>query len=379
MRKLSTTLSFSSVVSSLAKKIFRIEFVFIYIALINLCYTIYLKSAAAKKYIKLDSQMTLLLSECGTYSVETAQNDSALSADSDELLQKFDVLYAKYFPYVYFDKTLDNSFMHIQDAIRNHLDFRTISNFVNDFQTQMYNTRIRLNFGYDSMIITSLILFFISGFVFFFKKTIHDNERKNKEIVMEEQTKIRQDLHDGLAQDLATLNIFLEKKDLEKTQFYATQALSEVRYILNSMNSDFEKNASSIDYENFLVKSLEVFELHFGIKTQFFSSCNISNLPNDIKMNLWRIMQETLSNIARHSNATKVEIKFLSIGKELKFIIEDNGIGFEIEKVENAKTGHYGLENIKNRVQKMNATVQFINKNEEGGSTLAITIKDFIY
>lgn len=346
------------------KSIFRIELVFVYVALINLFYTVYLKNQAARKYNELDSKMNYMLTD---YANPISDNSTLLF---------FTQLQNEYEPYIYFENELQTELDKINNAIIQKMDFSTLSLFSREFQGKMFATRKRLNFGYDSMIATSLILLLTSAFVILYKKLVRENDENSKKILADEQTKIRQDLHDGLAQDLATLKIFLEKKDYDKTQFYANQALSEVRYILNSMNSDFEQNTDSVDFENLLKQNIQVFELHFGIKTQFLSSFDLSILPAQIKIHLWRILQETLSNIARHANATEVSIKFVPVVNDLKFIISDNGKGLDNQSDKDSNVNqHHGLKNIQQRAQKMNASVEFINN---GGTTIAITIKDII-
>lgn len=61
----------------------------------------------------------------------------------------------------------------------------------------------------------------------------------------EEQSKISRNLHDGVAQDLAALKLYLEKEDLSKSKFYAQQAFNEVRYMIGTthlnLNESFEE------------------------------------------------------------------------------------------------------------------------------------------
>ena len=81
----------------------------------------------------------------------------------------------------------------------------------------------------------------------------------------ESLNKISRELHDGVAQDLAALKIYLNKSDKEKSYFYADQALKEVRYLIDSMHLDLSKSFASIVREN-----LENFETNFGIKSKVY-------------------------------------------------------------------------------------------------------------
>ena len=86
-----------------------------------------------------------------------------------------------------------------------------------------------------------------------------------------------------------------------------------------------------------------------------------------------------MSNISRHSDATQVEIKIVDGIDDFRFIICDNGKGFEETEVESKKlkaaVNHYGLINIKKRAQLIGGSVDFIH---EGGFTIAITVKDSV-
>ncbi|MBQ9207819.1 MAG: hypothetical protein IJ158_14055 [Treponema sp.] len=85
-----------------------------------------------------------------------------------------------------------------------------------------------------------------------------------------------------------------------------------------------------------------------------------------------------MSNIARHANATLVQIKITDVAEGLSFVIKDNGIGFSEETVQDGTKDaaqnrkHWGVANIKKRVEFLGGTVQFIN---DGGCTIAIRIK----
>ena len=87
-------------------------------------------------------------------------------------------------------------------------------------------------------------------------------------------------------------------------------------------------------------------------------------------------MQEGLSNIARHANATEVRLRITDVGNEMHIALSDNGSGFCEEEVERRQDGgrkHWGLNNIRERVSAMHGTVEFIN---DGGTTIAIKIKN---
>ena len=56
-------------------------------------------------------------------------------------------------------------------------------------------------------------------------------------------------------------------------------------------------------------------------------------IPNDIKLNLYRILQEQLKNIRKYSSATTIKITLMLNKNVIRMQIHDNGVGFELQKV----------------------------------------------
>lgn len=216
----------------------------------------------------------------------------------------------------------------------------------------------------------SFFISLISVFSLSEKERIKKNEFKILSIVNENQLKLTREIHDGIAQDLAALKISIQNKDDEKTAYFADQAFSEVRFLLENnhieMSQDFVTNVKDI---------LTNFEHHFEIHTEFFlASKHVKKLPTKYQFQLIRIINEALSNVARHSQAKNVIIRITDTIKGLHFIISDDGIGEKsLAKTENHN--HYGIENIKSRAAEMNGTVTF---DFTGGTTIAISIENFI-
>ena len=182
-------------------------------------------------------------------------------------------------------------------------------------------------------------------------------------------------MHDGVAQDLAALKLFIQNDEKEKSLYYSEQAFKEVRYLIDSTHLDFNQN-----FEEILQQTLKSFEVNFGIKTEFLCASNlIKSLAPETQMELLRILQEALSNTSRHSEASLLTVKITDICSFIRFIIEDNGKGFseaEIAGKKSEEKKHYGLENIRTRVEKLGGTVEISGK---GGTKIAITIKNIVH
>ena len=83
---------------------------------------------------------------------------------------------------------------------------------------------------------------------------------------------------------------------------------------------------------------LEEFEKQSGMKTEFLETKEELDLPEPIKTHLFRILQESLTNIARHSQATEVKVDFARNNRELVLTISDNGIGFNPDTLNQKRT-----------------------------------------
>ena len=232
-----------------------------------------------------------------------------------------------------------------------------------------------INFGYDCLFISSFFLLLISVVLVLYKALSKKNELLRQQSLNDAKLRFSQDLHDGVAQDLAALKLFIQNDEKEKAVYYSEQAFKEVRYLIDSTHLDFNKN-----FEEILQQTLKSFESNFGIKTEFLCASHlIKNFSSENQMELLRILQETLSNCSKHSQATLLTIKITDIGSLIRFVIEDNGKGFTEEEINIKKSdgkNHYGLLNIRTRVEKLGGTVEISGK---GGTKIAITIKNIVH
>ncbi len=196
-----------------------------------------------------------------------------------------------------------------------------------------------------------------------------------------ERQRLSRDIHDGLGQMLLAIKFKLEK--IEKLSFgtVKSQVQETIYLIKNSIN---EIRAVS---NNLMPNVLANFGLEEGIKRLCNDSlnsthilCNFSfqsilhnTLDNRKQIYIFRIVQEIIHNIVKHSNANKTSVN-INIGDEYIYInISDDGIGFDLNR---QKTGN-GVLNIFERVELLNGSVQL--KTNAGNGTIykiKIPIKD---
>ena len=362
------------------KKILSIQAILIYFGLVTLSISIFYKNRASKLFAEYEREIVQLILLNNRIGEGNAKN---LDAECEALKDKF-------FPFTYFDFSLEEKLNQIINLLKENAvsgapastttpkatQAEDLSSLILDFQDTIAQKEISLVFGYDSLMYCSSLLLLISILCIIFKTIRQRNLIKNMQLRNDEQQKISRNLHDGVAQDLAALKFYLQKEDKEKTDFYANQALNEVRYLIGALHLDL-----SDDFETIIKNILQAFESNYKIKSQLqVASSHVSTLPQKVQIEIIRILQESLSNIARHANASEVTVKFTDVADDFKITIRDNGVGFSIEDIDKLNSTdtrkHYGLHNIQERVKNLGGTVEFVNK---GGTTIAITIKDTIH
>jgi PAS domain S-box-containing protein len=182
--------------------------------------------------------------------------------------------------------------------------------------------------------------------------------------VIEERERLSRELHDSLTQSLYSLKLLSDAaKRLSKQQKWdevenqlnpiseiATQALKELRFLI------YELVPESIEQLGLVValeQRLNFVERRSGITVEFIHEGNL-DLPRDVQVNLFRIAQEALNNVAKHASATKIEVHLACSPQQLSLLIKDNGKGFDPAGI----TPGMGLKNMRDRAQQIGGTIK---------------------
>ncbi|MDQ6608298.1 MAG: histidine kinase, partial [Bacteroidota bacterium] len=170
-----------------------------------------------------------------------------------------------------------------------------------------------------------------------------------------ERLEIGKELHDNIGQQLTTVKLFLDLAkttcDEESAKMITTalkgvsELINEVRAISRSLVPPTLKDFGFIDSVNDLIDSFRTAQPVI-IELDYFSF-DEDTLPENKMLALFRIIQEQLNNIIKHAGAKKVFITLRGTGDQVLLQIEDNGKGFERNKI---KKG-LGLTNITNRAE----------------------------
>ncbi|MEZ8641484.1 cache domain-containing protein [Vibrio splendidus] len=191
---------------------------------------------------------------------------------------------------------------------------------------------------------------------------IADNNLKelaHKTVMFQEDEKkhLARELHDGINQLLVSSRCHLEllgnklqnedlKAHLNKSQHSLMRAIEEVRHISHQLRPS---SLDDIGLEAALSSLLLDFQAHSGIEVETLFSTQPGKLKSEAATTLYRVVQESLNNIEKHAQATKVTVIAQQIGNMLQLLIQDNGVGFNTYKAME-KRG-IGLRNMRERVE----------------------------
>ncbi|GAC1381152.1 MAG: hypothetical protein NVSMB45_05510 [Ginsengibacter sp.] len=169
-----------------------------------------------------------------------------------------------------------------------------------------------------------------------------------------ERSGIGRELHDNVNQILGATRLYIDmaRKDeknrdkyLSSTSDYIHTAIEEIRKLSKSLMTPMIKEMGLIDAIQILINDLMAVQpIEIVLTKKNFSE---EFLNENFKLNLFRIVQEQVNNIIKHSQATKVDILFQQTLNEIFISIRDNGIGFDT----NIQKKGIGISNINSRVE----------------------------
>jgi len=185
----------------------------------------------------------------------------------------------------------------------------------------------------------------------------------------QERKRIASDLHDGLAQNLVILKMGIsnikpsEKEQQEEINAYAHEIdllIEETRKISHDMMPDVLVDLGLQRALKSLINGIN--KNHPTLTIQFVVTEPFTNITPDTEIQLYRVIQELLNNIIKHSFATTCEITLSSTDTMITVAVKDNGKGFD----QGAEKKGIGLQNIDSRVKSLKGTLQITTHLNQG-------------
>lgn len=290
-------------------------------------------------------------------------------------------------------ENISNLFMELQNAIINYL------------------SQINSDFTYSSKILTIVLLISVAFCVAIIwvslshvkttkeknilKDKVLENEFITKTIVQvqeKERERISRDLHDTILQDIRAEQLFLDKlkkiisskeKDeelenvLEKIVFLGKSSLKNTSMIVKNLVPP------EVEMEDFMLSLNDLvhnFQNTREIQCSFYTNSNVLLKKLDIeqKTHIYRIVQEAMTNAAKHANPTEIKVVVREDLENnlINFFITDDGCGFNNQTVKEIgieKSTKLGLKGMESRAILLNGTLQ-IQSDEETGTHIKLVV-----
>lgn len=199
----------------------------------------------------------------------------------------------------------------------------------------------------------------------------------------EERRRLALELHDSVAQQMRYVSILAEKisdqelaQEIKKNQSECIENIRNACYTLSSINMD------KGSFPEALKNSIDNFQRRTGITTSLVITpdADFDSLPQIAFHHLFRIIMELLTNIEKYSGAEEVTVLIRKpsasdkISKGLMIFISDDGQGLEesfleemnSKKVVSIKNLHFGLQNIKLRLNEIGGSIKYVSEKGEG-------------
>ena len=290
-------------------------------------------------------------------------------------------------------ENISNLFMELQNAIINYL------------------SQINSDFTYSSKILTIVLLISVAFCVAIIwvslshvkttkeknilKDKVLENEFITKTIVQvqeKERERISRDLHDTILQDIRAEQLFLDKlKKIISSKEKDEELENILEQIISSGKSSL-KNTSMIvknlvppevEMEDFMLSLNDLvrnFQNTREIQCSFYTNSNVLLKKLDIeqKTHIYRIVQEAMTNAAKHANPTEIKVVVREDLENnlINFFITDDGCGFNnktVKEIGIEKSTKLGLKGMESRAILLNGNLQ-IQSDEETGTHIKLVV-----
>lgn len=210
---------------------------------------------------------------------------------------------------------------------------------------------------------TIIIILIISGFFSYY--LIERNKKEKLETAYNTETRIAKKLHDELANDIYQTMAFAETHDLSTSD--------NTEKLLDNLDSIY-LITRNLSRENSQIETGKLFGDGLGEMISGFNNSSLNLIINGLeeidwttianfkKISIYRVIQELLVNMKKHSESNLVILSFKKKENNLLINYFDNGIGIDFDKI---KTKN-GLQNIEDRITAINGNINFDSKPNKG-------------
>ena len=244
--------------------------------------------------------------------------------------------------------------------------------------------RILFNLAFDSALLYAFVLTFVLLLV---SAVLAEHESRAKLVkahrrlrdyalqaedraTLQERNRIAREIHDSVGHYLTAQSIQLENTalflaDRDKAAHHLAKARELGKEALANIRSSVATLRKSSTPGQSLETRLEQLIAEFKSNTDIAIACKLqlaSPVANQVKTAIYRIVQEALTNIIKHSRATEVTLNLQETREKILLSIEDNGCGFN----PNDNTTGFGLQGMQERTAALQGKIEIISQQEKG-------------
>ncbi|MCJ7932678.1 MAG: ATP-binding protein [Chryseobacterium sp.] len=217
----------------------------------------------------------------------------------------------------------------------------------------------------------------ITWLVIHYLKSIHKNKQKARQLVRKTQTEYREsmlhlqeqdrerlaeELHDNVISQLNLIRLNINDKNPAELSLDLKRSMQLIRELSHNLTppdlNEIELADLIADYLEQVNKNVEVIFRHITAEI---------SISSPVKLNLFRIVQELVTNILKHAHATRIHVSLRISLNYLMLVIEDDGRGFTA----GTHSEGIGLRNIQSRAQKIKAVYKLKTQPEKGTKFIA--------
>jgi len=199
--------------------------------------------------------------------------------------------------------------------------------------------------------------------------------RKIMDAQENERKLLAREIHDSISGDLAAIKMCLEEKlnkmtgdppedivSLESIISTTQETIQETRRISARLRPSMLDDLGLISTIDWFCREFE--EHHRQIHIVRRLEIEEDDVPEELKVVIYRILQEAINNVAKHSDADRVLIGLVKNDRELKLSVQDNGHGFDLESVGSNPDpmSGYGLSNMRDRAEICGGKLEITSK-----------------
>jgi two-component system, NarL family, nitrate/nitrite sensor histidine kinase NarX len=200
-------------------------------------------------------------------------------------------------------------------------------------------------------------------------------EHAGRQAMIEERERLAREIHDGLAQTLAFINMQTQLiEEIVQTNAIGGEALHEMSNIRQGMNAAYQDlrvllSGMKTPMDEDLYRTVDDYLKKFGMLNRLKIDLIIDDRPilaPMIEAHVLRIIQEALANVRKHARATSATVRIGRSGDGLRIVVEDDGQGFDAGTIPSDGREHFGLTIMKERVGELKGSFSIRSRQGEG-------------